>query len=185
MTQLPPDELWTLPDDISIGTLVLELGNKKNVTGLYRDWYIENGLDYVCLDYNGEDGAVPLDMRYSIEPDEVVNGMDRGFELVTNFGFSEHVDNQMSCWRNIHALVGKLGYLSICMPIMPDWIGHGLWMPEPEWYDKFAELNGYEIVRSQVWQRKRRTYCALMRKVGECEVFEMPVGMIQASGGKQ
>lgn len=181
MTMLPPDELWALPEDIEIGTTVLELGNKKNSTGLYRDFYTEQGLGYVCLDWNGEDGAVPLDMRYSVEPDEVMNGMERGFKLVTNFGFSEHVDDQWACWRNIHGLVGQFGYLAICMPIMPDWIGHGLWMPTPEWYSEFANLNGYQFERWMIWERKRRTYCALLRKVGRCDVFEMPVGMIQRS----
>lgn len=187
MTMLPPDELAALPPKgkIEIGITVLELGNKQNSTGLYRDFYTEQGLGYVCLDWNGEDGAMPLDMRYSIEPDEIMNGMERGFQLVTNFGFSEHVDDQMACWRNIHGFVGVGGYLSICMPLMPDWKGHGLWMPEVEWYDAFAKLNGYRFIFDQIWDRKRQTYVACLQKVGNCELFEMPVGMIQASGGKK
>ena len=188
MTMLPPDELAALPPrgKIEIGTTVLELGNKKNSTGLYRDFYLEQGLGYVCLDWNGEDGAVPLDMRYSVEPDDIENGMEGGFQIVTNFGFSEHVDDQLACWRNIHGFVGVGGYLSICMPLMPDWIGHGLWMPDVAWYQAFAKLNGYEFVGGlRVWDRKRRTVVCCLQKTGHCEVFEMPVGMIQASGGKK
>lgn len=183
MTQLPEDELWTLPGKgmLTPGTTVLELGNKKNSTGLYRDWYTYQGLNYVCLDWNGEDGAIPLDMRYSIEPDEIENGMENGFALVTNFGFTEHVDDQMTCWHNIHNFVGVGGWLSICMPTMPAWKGHGLWMPTEAWYEHFAALNGYEIIRSKMWDRVRPTYCALMRKMGTCDVFEMPVGMIERS----
>lgn len=181
MTMLPPDELAALPPKgkIAIGTSVLELGNKKNRTGLYRDFYIEQGLDYRCLDWNGEDGAMPLDMRYSIEPDEIGGP----FQMVTNFGFSEHVDDQMSCWRNIHGFVAQGGWLSICMPLMPDWKGHGLWMPEAKWYAEFARLNGYRFSFDRIWERKRRTYVACLQKVGACDVFEMPVGMITASGG--
>ena len=37
MTQLPEDELWTIPDNFVVGTTVLELGNKKNSTGLYSE----------------------------------------------------------------------------------------------------------------------------------------------------
>lgn len=181
MTQIPPDELWALPEKIEIGTTVLELGNKKNVTGLYRDWYLDQGLQYVSLDINGLDGAVPLDMRYAIEPDEIMNGMERGFDLVTNFGFSEHVDNQLACWHNIHNFVGVGGWLSICMPMMPDWFGHGLWMPELKWYHEFAQLNGYDY-EMKIWDRKRRTICARMQKTHDDE-FTMPVGMIHASGG--
>ena len=179
MTQLPPDELWALPKQIMPGTTVLELGNKRNSTGLYRDWYHDQGLDYVCLDWNGLDGAVPLDMRYSIEPDEIMNGMERGFDVVTNFGFSEHVEDQMACWSNIHNFVGVGGHLAICMPMMPDWIGHGLWMPTLQWYDNFAMVNGYKY-EMKVWDRKRRTICARMQKTIE-RSFVMPVGMIERS----
>jgi hypothetical protein len=155
---------------------VLELGNKRNSTGLYRDWYMDQGLDYVCLDWNGLDGAVPLDMQYSIEPDEIMNGMERGFDVVTNFGFTEHVEDQEACWRNVHGFVGVRGWLAICMPMMPDWKGHGLWMPTVDWYFKFAELNGYKI-GLRVWDRKRRTICARMQKQHD-RAFEMPVGEI-------
>jgi hypothetical protein len=187
MMLLPPDELAALPGKgmLKPGTLVLELGNKKNVHGLYRNWYTDQGLEYVCLDWNGEDDAVPLDMRYALVPDDVENGMEGGFALVTNFGFSEHVDNQMACWSNIHGFVGHEGYLSICMPLMPWWKGHGLWMPTEAWYSVFAALNGYEILHSQVWDRVRPTYVALMKKTGTCDVFEMPVGLIESSGGKK
>jgi hypothetical protein len=183
MTQLPEDELAALPPHIDPGTLVLELGNKKNVTGLYRDWYLAQGLNYVCLDWNGEDGAVPLDMRYSIEPDEIENGMERGFDVVTNFGFTEHVEDQMACWRNVDNFVGEGGWLAICMPIMPHWKGHGLWMPTPEWYHVFADLNQYHIMFEAVWDRKRPTYVAGMvknRPHGKND-FQMPVGMIERS----
>ena len=182
MTDLPPDELAALPTDLAPGTLVLELGNKKNVTGLYRDWYIDQGLEYVCLDWNGKDGAVSLDMRYSLEPDDVMNGMEAGFQLVTNFGFSEHVENQLACWRNIHHFVGNGGYLAICMPLMPRWKGHGLWMPTADWYLEFAQLNGYIIEHWKIWDRDRPTFVACMKKTGTCNIFEMPVGKIEASG---
>lgn len=186
MTQLPPDELAALPAkrNMSPGTLVLELGNKKNATGLYRDWYLDQGLEYVCLDWNGLDGAVELDMNYSLQPDEIQNGMERGFHVVTNFGFSEHVEDQHSCWRNIHGFVGQDGWLSICMPLMPAWKGHGIWMPTQEWYLEFARLNGYWIERWQIWDRLRPTFVACMKKVGSCSVFEMPNGMIERSCAK-
>lgn len=184
MTMLPEDELWALPLTIAPGTTVLELGNKKNSTGLYRDWYNEQGLDYVCVDWNGEDGAIPLDMRYSLTPDDICRAHPDGFDVVTNFGFTEHVDDQLACWHNVHKFVAVGGTLSICMPMMPDWKGHGLWMPTVDWYFEFAKLNGYEI-GLRVWDRQRRTICARLRKTGNCDVFEMPVGMIDASGGRK
>jgi hypothetical protein len=189
---LPPDEIAALPMKVltsSDAINMLELGNKKNSTGLYRDFYaaINPNIDYTCLDWNGEDGAVPLDMRYPLEPQDVVKNVlvtiERGFDLVTNFGFSEHVDDQLTCWHNINSFVNVGGWLSICMPLMPWWKGHGLWMPTVEWYQRFAELNGYLIVYEKVWDRVRPTYVAKMQKTGDCNIFEMPVGMIEKTGG--
>ena len=122
-----------------------------------------------------------MDMRYSLEPDEIENGMEQGFAVVTNFGFTEHVENQMTCWRNVHNFVALGGHLAICMPMMPDWKGHGLWMPTVDWYFEFAELNGYKI-GLRVWDRKRRTICARMVKKRD-DPFVMPNGNIEASGG--
>lgn len=182
MTQLPPDELAALPPVLPEGTLVCELGNKKNQTGLYRDWYLDRGLDYVSVDWNGEDGALPIDMRRIVEPDEIMNGMERGFDVVTNFGFTEHVGDdmleQMDCWRNVHNLVGHGGYLCICMPIMPDWKGHGRWMPTPEWYIEFASSHDYSIEFSEIWDRKRRTCVMRLKKLSL-----MPWVGIRETGG--
>lgn len=185
MTQLPPDELAALPLRWMRMTspTVLELGNKKNKTGLYRDWYERQGMKYICLDYNGEDGAIPLDMRYALTPEDIHPDYAAGFPLVTNFGFTEHVDGQMACWSNVHDFVQPGGFLAICMPLMPEWKGHGLWMPTPDWYREFANLNGYHIEFQKVWDRVRPTFVCLMHKTGTCDIFEMPVGMIEASGG--
>jgi len=184
MMKLPPDERAAMPpkEEMKPGRTVLELGNKKNAHGLYRNWYEERGLNYLCLDWNGEDGAIALDMRYSITPADVHPDFVNGFKMVTNFGFSEHVDDQLACWTNIHNLVAFDGWLCICMPLMPHWKGHGLWMPTYGWYLEFARLNGYWIRFQKVWDRERPTFVASMKKLGDCKVFEMPVGMIEQSG---
>lgn len=171
MTQLPPDELAALPEHIAPGTTVLELGNKKNITGLYRDWYLEQGLDYLCVDWNGEDGARKFDMREPGIWQAIVD--DEKFALVTNFGFTEHVgetlEEQIECWRNVHELVAVEGALAICMPLMPWWKGHGRWMPTVEWYVKLAEMNEYEIEWMCVWERVRKTFVGRFVKKAHVE----------------
>ena len=186
MTQLPPDELAALPEHIEIGTTVLELGNKKNVTGLYRNWYIAQGLNYECVDWNGEDGAYNYDMRIPDGWRQIAMDLNDGerFQLVTNFGFTEHVgetyEEQIECWRNVHDLVAVDGVLAICMPLMPWWKGHGRWMPKEEWYRDFAELNDYSIEMMRVWDRVRPTCVARMIKRQESE-FRRPTGEIPRS----
>lgn len=177
MTKLPPDELaalegcWMQP-----GTSLLELGNKKNSTGLYRDWYSAQGIRYECIDWNGLDGAWKFDMREPGIWELILAAFQReGFggshgraQTITNFGFTEHVgetlEEQIECWRNIHQLLQYNGSLAICMPLMPHWKGHGRWMPTPEWYQEMADLNDYLVTFTAVWDRVRPTFVASMVK---------------------
>jgi hypothetical protein len=179
VAKLPADELAALGDEFLSCTpgIVCELGNKKNVTGLYRDWYTSRGWSYVCLDWNGLDGAIPWDFRKPIPPWDIAQ-IGGPFQWVTNFGFTEHVYDQYECWRNVNALVAMGGLLCSCMPQLPYWKGHGIWQPEIDWYIAFAGLNGYEIEELVEWDRKRPTVVSRMRKVVEVD-FEMPQGGIR------
>jgi hypothetical protein len=177
MTQLPPDELAALDGCyLQPGASLLELGNKKNSTGLYRDWYTDQGIVYECIDWNGLDGAWKFDMREQgmwaavLDQFRRINfgGSHGRAQTVTNFGFTEHVgetlEEQHECWRNIHQLIQYNGALAICMPLMPHWKGHGRWMPTPDWYQEMAHLNGYWIRNVAVWDRVRPTFVATMTK---------------------
>lgn len=186
MTELPPDELAALPE-MNMPGFVLELGNKKNSTGLYRDWYHANGIDYECIDWNGHDGAWKFDMRQPGIWQDICatfhDSRDR-FPLVTNFGFTEHVgetlEEQIECWRNVHELVAVGGTLSMCMPIMPYWKGHGRWMPTELWYDEFHQINGYSVERMQTWDRVRPTMVCRFVKEHAVE-FTCPASEIKRS----
>lgn len=167
---IPNDELIALGDVLEPGKTVLELGNKKNSKGLYRTHYLEKGCHYTCLDWNGEDGALKFDMRYSIDPvHDLVCGP---FDVVTNFGFTEHVTDQTACWDNVHEFVKVGGHLVFCTP-NPDqfdqavnWEQHGFFQPTIEWYEEFAHCNNYEVEHLEVFkQRVRWTCIGRMRKL--------------------
>lgn len=121
---------------------VIELGNKKNKQGLYRTWYEERGMNYRCLDINGEDGAEAVDFRTDIDVGDA--------DLVTNFGFTEHVGpswrHQETCWRNVVNLVRVGGWLVCVTPQPGHWPVHGMWQPTPKFYDVFAAANGFRIL---------------------------------------
>lgn len=162
VTQLPSDEMRALPFYLQQDLppmapfTVLEFGNKKNSTGNYSEWYKEKGcLIYKCIDWNGKDGALPLDVNYSLCPDDI------GYEadVVTNFGFSEHVTNQESFWRNNHNLCKLNGAMSGVTPAPGYWPKHGILQPTLEFYAAIAEANGYLPRIWQNAQRRRRTNC--------------------------
>jgi hypothetical protein len=183
MTALPLDELSALGGKFPqrTGEIICELGNKKNGGGLYRDWYKARGLGYVCIDWNGEDGAVKIDMTRPIKRQlELAPLTIHGkFPWVTNFGFTEHVgetlEEQHQCWANVDKLVAEGGRLAFCMPKMPEWKGHGKWHPTLEWYRQFAALNGYETEMLKVFdERVRPTIIGRFKKLHDVDTCLMP-----------
>lgn len=157
MTELPPDELAALYAKHAYfgGASVCELGNKKNVTGLYRDWYVARGATYTCIDWNGEDGARRWDMRLAL-PDELIAEWGGPFDLVTNFGFTEHVTEQEPVWENIHRLMKVGGWCSVCLPTPPRWESHGYWQPNENWIRRLCDRNGYGVHFVSYWMARVR-----------------------------
>ena len=154
MTTIPEDELWALPLESGFKSKkIIELGNKKNSSGLYRDWYVSRGADYQCLDWNGQDGAISVDMGYPIEP-RLVGIAD----LVTNFGFTEHVyTDQAQCWKNVAWLSSKIAcHLAIVLPHPKHWDHHGVYQPHLEWLEEWCLKNGYDIFLAKVNKDRRR-----------------------------
>lgn len=158
MTEIPKDELWTLPDAAWFkGKNVLELGNKKNTSGLYRDWYVSNGATYQCLDWNGEDGARSIDMGKTID-NPGTRDLIGWADIVTNFGFTEHVfTDQIQCWVNVLALASKPGcILSMVLPLPKHWEHHGVYQPTVGWLMAFVKSNGFDLNLATVNDNRRR-----------------------------
>jgi hypothetical protein len=154
MVEIPEDELQALPPMDSIkGFTVIELGNKKNQTGVYREAYVAAGAEYNCLDWNAQDGAIAVDLGNEL-PEKYHGHAD----LVTNFGFTEHVyTDQIECWNNVARLSSKVGcHLAIVMPMPGHWEHHGVYQPEPRWYGEWLLKNGYEASLSYVNTNRRR-----------------------------
>lgn len=182
MTELPLDELTALGDLLDKENkrrLILELGDKANSTGPYRDYYDAKGHDYACLDWNGRGGAIQHDMR---QPVPVGLLSAASFEIVTNFGFTEHVTEQEPCWANINEIVAVDGWLCFCTPAPhQSWSHHGYWHPSVDWYKEWASLNGYMIELAMEWtQRVRPTVIGRLRKL-EHRQHQMPTRPIKRS----
>ena len=135
----PSDMEIELIGDTSHFSSVCELGNKVTAGISTKIWYTSRGMDYISIDWNGLNGAIKLDLQKPIELGP--------FDLLTNFGTTEHVENQEGCWRNVHNLTKKVSvHLT---PVGPNWEKHdGIkWLTPIEFYKEFAELNGYIVDR--------------------------------------
>lgn len=151
-----------------VGTRMLELGNKKTGDVSYKSWFVAQGIEHVSVDWNGQDGALPLDMRKPL-PDGL--GM---FTMITNFGCTEHVSEQYNIWESLHRLLEVGGVMIHMCPAPGDWWWHGEWFPKPEFYQEYAERNGYVIDHLAIGREyPNRNVDVRMTKV-EHKPFVMP-----------
>jgi hypothetical protein len=84
--------------DADVG-LISNLGSPKGTSAelspdapLARHFWEWLGFSYASIDIDGSPGSVPLDLNY----DDVPEGIRGKFMLVTNFGTTEHVANQLN-----------------------------------------------------------------------------------------
>lgn len=118
------------------------------------------GVDYLSLDRNGRDGSVQCDLT---EPLTRREWWER-YDIVTNFGTSEHVGQAQSLqWQvfaNIHYLCRVGGAMVHYVPASGSAQGHGRWKYTCDWFAKVAARNGYLNVLCE----QRRKWCK--RKCG-------------------
>lgn len=140
MSIIPAHELPFLEPFVAEGVRVLEFGDKRNPSGLYRDWYVEQGCVYTSVDINNRNGAIGLDVRQPFDLGE--------FDVVTNWGFSEHVSVQKPFWENAYNSMGEGGVFVGTTPKPDHWLNHAwsFWHPKEEFFLAWAEANGMEIL---------------------------------------
>ena len=141
MSIIPAHELPFIEPYALDGCSILEFGDKRNPSGLYKDWYELRGCEYISVDINGRNGAIKQDVRHKF---------DFGiYDVVTNWGFSEHVSVQEPYWENAHRACAVGGVMVGTLPKPNHWPHHGwsYWHPMEEFYWAWAEANGYSILQ--------------------------------------
>lgn len=111
-----------------------------------KKWFEHRGWEHVSIDINGRDGALALDLSRPL-PSHLGT-----FQLVTNFGTSEHVHDQYECFHNIDRLCAVSGLMVHAVPMLGHWIGHsehGFYYTVSS-FDSLARQNGYGVIRLSV-----------------------------------
>lgn len=92
---------------------------------------------YRAIDLHGTEVAWRHDLNRPLPIDET-------FDVVTNFGTSEHVFDQAQLFRSIHALVRPGGLMLHALPHQggPD---HGFFNYQPTFFHDLAAANGYRV----------------------------------------
>ena len=108
--------------------------------------YKRHGIDYTCIDLSGENKALQLNLGEHLP----IDGL---FDLVTDFGTSEHIGSNgkhdfgsfYQCLKSKHDLLRVGGIMISENPKTGNWPFHGFNYYTTEFYEKLAEANGYEI----------------------------------------
>lgn len=149
------------------GRRVLELGNQllrgENTRRTSKDYFTALGAIHVSFDINGQDGAISVDLCKPV-PEEYWGT----FEVVTNFGTSEHVKNQEQVFRTIHDCCKVGGYMIHSIPLVGHWKGHSPYHYYSDFCQKLASAFGYQVLSNALAERfNNKLLNALLRKTAE------------------
>jgi len=128
------------------GIIMLELGaqniyDNDNYGKVAKEVFEELGVLHTSIDIKPHQGAIEVDLR------QPVTFTKKKFEVVTNFGTTEHIDGSLyEGFKNIHNLCKKGGLMIHENPKTGNWPQHGFHYMTKEFYIKLANLTGYELL---------------------------------------
>ncbi len=110
--------------------------------GLLGEVLIDAGFGYTALDIFEADRTIVFDLNCHSPGPKLVGQ----FDLVTNFGTTEHVFNQIEAFKTMHLLL-KPGGLSFHDLPFSGFINHGLFRYDPLFFSSLIKSNDYQLVR--------------------------------------
>lgn len=99
------------------------------------------GFRYLALDIFDAPDTRLFDLNVESPGDDLAGR----FDLVTNYGTTEHVVNQYLSMKTMHELARPGGLIHHDLP-MAGYHDHGYFCYNPRFFTELAEANGYEIV---------------------------------------
>jgi hypothetical protein len=106
------------------------------------DWFLRRGYWYLCLDAQDEADKRNNDHCSGWDLNEPY-ATDREYAVVTNFGTSEHVFNQLAVFETMHDACTEGGYMVHGVP--RSMVDHGLFNYTAKFFEALAEANDYSI----------------------------------------
>lgn len=120
-----------------------ELGNQGHYSGIPAKKYYKNRgiLQHVSIDLNGKDGALKIDLGLPV-PKVFI----KRFDVITNYGTVEHINNQYQAFKNIHEMCKLNGTIINAFPMIGHWPGHCRYYYSELFVKKFAKSMKYIII---------------------------------------
>jgi hypothetical protein len=108
------------------------------------EWYIARGIEYLSIDLNGENESKKWDLDKPIRTKLT-------FDMVNDFGTSEHCHNYFQVLKNIHKLCKVGGIIVHENPEIGSWPGHGNNYVTEEFYHQFCAVTEYSLLQIERW----------------------------------
>lgn len=140
--------------DVSLTAICSDLAARSTGTRTDQAFCAEL-FDFVAWDYQSVDlhnGTIKADLNYFDVPDDMLGS----FDFVANFGTTEHVFDQLRCFRAIHDAAKVGGHMIHILP-MSGMLYHCLFAYNPKFYLLLAEANGYEILHAGAYDQMTRS----------------------------
>jgi hypothetical protein len=96
------------------------------------------GYQYASIDIDSSPGSIPLDLNY----DRVPRRHAGKYSIVTNYGTTEHIANQLNAFRVIHDLTAPGGIMIHVVPAQ-GMFNHGLINYNLKFFWMLSRSNGY------------------------------------------
>jgi hypothetical protein len=124
------------------GLTLLELGNQEYGSVSAKSVYEAQGVNHTSIDLNGRDGSLPLDLS-----SDITKHFNNKFDVITNYGTTEHVENQYGVFKNIHSLCKPAGGIMIHgVPLIDNWTGHCRYYYSLGFFKELSYICNYKII---------------------------------------
>jgi hypothetical protein len=108
-----------------------------------RDLWRWLGFQYAAIDIDSSPDSIPLDLNFDAVPAE-----EKGkYALVTNFGTTEHVPNQLNAFKIIHDVTALNGLMIHEVPAQ-GMFNHGIVNYNFKFFWQLARSNGYKFIHA-------------------------------------
>lgn len=123
-----------------------ELGNQTYSGRPAKVMYTTKGVNHTSIDINGRDGSLPLDLDCPVP-----KNLENKFDVITNYGTTEHVNNQYAVFKNIHVMC-KVGCIVIHgVPLIGHWRKHCRYYYSIPFFEGLAAMCNYTIIYLKIF----------------------------------
>lgn len=125
---------------------VLQLAPEDNWGIRAKIFYESLGIKYYSMDIDLDEENEDYSSNYILDLnfDKISDNLRNKFDIVTNFGTSEHIFNQLNFFETMHEITATNGFMISEVPCMFG-INHGMYKYEPKFFTDLARSNSYII----------------------------------------